>query len=145
MRFGKFCSVAYGVKIGLNPHPINYVTTSPLFYMKRGGLVNEDLYDEYNEKVIIEHDVWIGANVLVKTGVRIGTGSIIAAGAVVTRDVPPYAIVGGVPSKIIKYRFERDVIDELLKSKWWEKDIQILKKHYRKITNPIEFLNSFNK
>ncbi len=65
------------------------------------------------------NDVWVGSHVLMKGGITIGDGAVIAAGAVVVRDVPPYAIVGGVPAKIIKYRFSQDIIEKLMELKWW--------------------------
>ncbi len=93
----------------------------------------------------IGNDVWIGANVLILDGVTIGNGAIIAAGAVVTKDVPPYAVVGGVPAKIIKYRFNKEEIDFLEQLKWWEKDEKWLTE-YGKYFNNVELLkNILNK
>jgi hypothetical protein len=71
---------------------------------------------------VIEHDVWIGQDVLLRDGIRIGTGAVVAAGAVVTRDVPPYAIVGGTPARLIRYRFEMPLVERLLLSEWWTYD-----------------------
>lgn len=71
----------------------------------------------------VGNDVWIGAKVFIKAGIEVGDGAIISAGAVVTKDVPPYAIVGGVPSKVIKYRFDIDTIQRLLKLQWWEYNV----------------------
>lgn len=68
----------------------------------------------------ISDDVWIGANVTLKRGITIGTGAVVAAEALVTKDVPPYAIVGGIPAKVIKYRFSSEIIQELLKLQWWK-------------------------
>lgn len=93
-------------------------------------------------KVVIGNDVWIGAYAKIVEGVRIGDGAVIAAGAVVTKDVPPYAIVGGVPAKIIKYRFEEKQIKQLLELKWWNKDIAWLKTHAEKFRDVQELLNS---
>ena len=72
------------------------------------------------EKLEIGNDVWIAANVVITEGLKIGDGAVIGAGAVVTHDIPPYAIVGGVPAKVIRYRFTKEMIDELLKIKWWD-------------------------
>ena len=83
----------------------------------------ENAYDKLTEKeCIIEHDVWIGANAIVLRGVRVGTGSVIGAGAVVTKDVPEFAVVVGVPAKIIKFRFDIEKQKVILLSKWWEKN-----------------------
>lgn len=121
--FGKYCSVASGCKIGLGIHPTNYLSTHPVFYTRREpfwqSVTQAPVVEEY-KAIKIGHDVWIGTNAIIRDGVEIGTGSIIAAGAVVTHDVPPYAIVGGVPAKILRYRFDKDTINSLLKSNWWD-------------------------
>lgn len=133
---GKFCSIAKHSLLGLGRHPINLISTSPLFYRKDNPLkipLLDESYD-FNERlpIVIKHDVWIGARSIILDGVVIGTGAIIAAGAVVTKDVPPYAIVGGVPAQIIKYRFDQMTIDKLLSSEWWEWDVeQIKEKSYK--------------
>lgn len=119
-EIGSFCSISNGVKIGLRNHKLDSISTSPYFYEKSKGWVDKDLLPP-SKGVVIEHDVLISANAVVLEGVRLGIGSVVAAGAVVVKDVPPYAIVGGVPAKIIKYRFEEAKITELLASKWWEK------------------------
>ncbi len=123
---GNYCSIAHGVKIGLGTHPLHLFSTSPIFYKMENPLkielVDTDYeFDEY-KKTIIGHDVWIGTNAIIMDGVEIGNGAVVAAGAVVTKDVPAYAIVGGVPAKILKYRFEADKREHLLFSKWWIKD-----------------------
>lgn len=120
---GRFCSIANDVFIGLGKHPIDLVSTSTLFYRVRNTLkiqlIDKDNdFEEYAD-ISIGHDVWIGARAILMDGIKIGNGAIIAANAVVTKDVPPYAIVAGVPAKIIKYRFLEDKIEELQKSAWW--------------------------
>lgn len=130
---GKFCSIANDVMIGLGSHPTDLFSTSPLFYRKRNTfnldiIVKNLNFKEYTE-TIIENDVWIGARVTVLDGVKIHNGAIVAAGALVTSDVPPYAIVGGVPAKVIKYRFKKSKIEFLLKSKWWNKEINEIKEN----------------
>ncbi|WP_281278328.1 CatB-related O-acetyltransferase [Thalassotalea litorea] len=127
-KVGAYCSIANDVFIGLGMHPKDYFTTSPLFYRVKNtfklNIVNEDLeFDEYS-RVTIGNDVWIGARAIILDGVKIGDGAIIAANAVVTKDVPPYAIVTGVPAKINSYRFEKERINELLKLKWWDLPIE---------------------
>ncbi|MDN5292272.1 MAG: hypothetical protein PWQ06_2511 [Anaerophaga sp.] len=126
---GSFCSISMDVKIGLMAHPSDFVSTSPMFYSPRRKWVTTEKFDEQKGKLTrIENDVLISANACILNGVTVGTGAIIGAGAVVTKDVPPYAIVAGVPAKIIRYRFPADLIKQLLESKWWEKDDDSLKR-----------------
>lgn len=123
---GSFCSIASNINIGMFMHPTDYMTTSPFFYTESLGW-NEGQQEIYSEPVKVGNDVWIGSGVSIKGGVTIGDGAVIGAGAVVTKNVPPYAIVAGVPAKIIRYRFEEDVIKELLELKWWDLDDEIIK------------------
>lgn len=119
---GKFCSIGPNFCCGLGIHPTNGISTSPMFYstLKQNGfsLTEVDKVVE-SKQIIIENDVFIGANVTVLDGVKIGNGAIIGAGAVVTKDIPPYAIAVGVPAKVVKYRFENDQIEQLQKIEWW--------------------------
>jgi acetyltransferase-like isoleucine patch superfamily enzyme len=138
-RIGKFCSVGPEVIIGLGRHPSEtFVSTHPIFYspLKQTGVTfsNKSYFKEF-DYVTIGNDVWIGARVVIIDGVKIGDGAIIAAGAVVTKDVPPYAIIGGVPAKIIKYRFSKAKIDELLELKWWDLDAKLLEINYKSFHN----------
>lgn len=137
---GKFCSIAGSSVIGLGSHPTDIISTSPIFYSKHNGTgyswVKSDTYSEF-KKVIIGNDVWIGARVLIMGGVKIGDGAIIAAGSIVTKDVPPYAIVGGVPAKIIRYRFDEEIISLLKEIEWWIKDESFLKDNIELFQNKI--------
>jgi acetyltransferase-like isoleucine patch superfamily enzyme len=132
---GKFCSIASNCLIGLGTHPSrDYVSSHPIFFstQKQVGITFADKnYFQEVKPVSIGNDVWIGVNVVVMGGVNIGDGAIIGAGAVVTKDVPPYAIYGGVPAKLIRYRFEQEEISFLLAFKWWDKDITWLAEHYQ--------------
>ncbi|MEJ5266516.1 MAG: CatB-related O-acetyltransferase [Bacteroidales bacterium] len=120
-EIGRFCSISHDVKIGLDNHALDHIGTSPVFYFELRGWVKKDTFKKSNP-VVIGHDVLISANVSVLSGIKIGTGAVIGANSFVNKDIPPYAIVGGVPAKIIKYRFDEETIDKLLKSKWWLKD-----------------------
>ncbi len=145
---GSFCSVASNVKIGGAMHPTDWVSTSPVFYEGRNTGVNKKFYNhilEKNKITIIGHDVWIGFNVLIKQGVNIGTGSIIGMGSVVTKDIPPFSIVGGVPAKIIRKRFNDNLIEEILDSKWWEFSDDQIEKYSPFFNDPQRFIKELRK
>jgi acetyltransferase-like isoleucine patch superfamily enzyme len=129
-EIGKFCSIASGVKIGLGIHPINFVSTSPLFYAPSNPLnykIADELNFKENEQVLIGHDVWVGTNAVILDGITIGNGAIIGANSIVTKDVAPYSIVGGVPAKEIKKRFSDRLIKQLNTLKWWNMPIDFFK------------------
>lgn len=119
---GNYCSISYNVTCGLGKHPLDLFSTSPLFYRKQNTfnieIVNKDSDFREYEPIIIGNDVWIGTRAIIMDGIHIGNGAVIAAGAVVTKDIPDYAIVGGVPAKIIKYR-DNPIIEEQ-KTTWWD-------------------------
>lgn len=121
---GAFCCIGPEVLIGgLGRHPTNFISAHPVFYSTRlqsgKTFAEKDLVEEIS-RVSIGSDVWIGARAMILDGINVGDGAIVAAGAVVIKDVPPYAIVGGVPAKLIRYRFSPDVISLLLEWKWWQ-------------------------
>lgn len=118
---GNFCSVSYNVSIGATSHPIDRISGSAAFYQSKYGLV--DITEKVkNQKTIIGHSVWIGCNAVIMEGVKVGNGAVVGAGAIVTKDVKPYEIVVGIPAKHLRYRFDKEIIDNIEKSKWWEKE-----------------------
>lgn len=129
-KIGKYCSIGENVHLVNAVHPITYCSTSPYFhkksFMKKDtGCTNIfEVTERTSDGVYLDigHDVWIGNNVSLKGGIKVGTGAVIAMGAVVTKDVPPYAVVGGVPARVLKYRFSDDIIEQLCQTKWWDKD-----------------------
>lgn len=146
-KIGRFCSIADNVKTGFGTHPINkFVTTFPAFYYETNNigfsffratdekhfLFNMYRYTDSDNNYLVEigNDVWIGSHVLIMDGIKIGDGAVIAAGAVVTKDVAPYSVVGGVPAKLLKYRFLPEHIEFLCGFKWWEKSFEWIKEHY---------------
>lgn len=141
-KIGSFTSIGPNVKLAAGRHPLTMLSTSPYTYGKSDffevSLANSVLFDD--EQTFIDedrrfycsigNDVWIASNVTLvcgKTSLHIGDGAVIKAGAVVVKDVPPYAIVAGVPAKICGYRFEPETIKQLMELKWWDKDIEIIK------------------
>lgn len=136
---GRYCSIASEVCTIQGRHPTSdWVSTSPVFFSPDcqcgTTYVSQRLFDEMSPKTIIGNDVWIGTRATIRSGVSIGDGAIIAAGAVVTRDVEPYTIVGGVPAKPIRKRFTDEQIDALLSLKWWDKDETWIKDHAAKFS-----------
>lgn len=121
-KIGSFCSIASHCAVGGGKHPKNAVSTSPVFYAGRNSLGKNfsNISEEENQGVEIGNDVWIGEAVFINDGIKVGTGAVIGAHSVVTKDVPPYAIVAGAPARILRYRFDEDTIQRLLDSKWWE-------------------------
>lgn len=148
-KIGKFCSIGPDCKVGLGKHPSHtFVSTHPIFFsnLKQAQISFADKnYFQESEEITIGNDVWLGANVIVVDGVDIADGVIVAAGSVVTKNIPPYAVVGGVPAKIIKYRFEKDEIEKLLELQWWDMDREYLKLNFKKFHNIEIFLNAHNK
>jgi acetyltransferase-like isoleucine patch superfamily enzyme len=142
-EIGKFCSIGSFVSIGPGKHPIEFVSTSPVFYSEHkqcGTSFTDKPYYRETGNVKIGNDVWIGANAVIFDDVTIGDGAVVAAGAIVTKDVEPYTIVGGIPAKIIRKRFADEIINKLLKIKWWDKDDEWLKENHKLFHNIDEFL-----
>ena len=121
-KIGSFCSIGPYLLCGYGEHPTDFVSTSPLFFstLKQSGhsFADRDLVDE-RKQILVGHDVWIGAKVFIRDGVSVGSGAVVGAGAVVVKDIPDYAIVAGVPAKVIRYRFSDEIISKLLSLQWW--------------------------
>jgi acetyltransferase-like isoleucine patch superfamily enzyme len=134
---GRFCSIAGRISVGPGEHPTDWISghwlfldelpwkEAQAFYARNPGKL-EMAKDKHHRDIMLQHpkvvignDVWIGEGVFIRQGVTIGDGAVIGAHAVVTKDVPPFAIVGGAPAKVIRFRFEEDIVAELLRLEWW--------------------------
>lgn len=127
---GKFCSIADNVSLGTTFHPTDYLSTHPFTYfssMRLGCLGKQESF-VYKKPVQIGNDVWIGKGSVIMDGISVGDGAIIGTHAVVTHDVPPYAIVVGVPARVLRYRFDKNTIKDLLNLRWWELDDNTISK-----------------
>lgn len=146
-NIGSFCSIASYCAVGGGKHPMNAVSTSPVFYAGRNSLGKNfsNISEEGNQGVEIGNDVWIGEAVFINDGVKVGTGAVIGAHSVVTKDVPPYAIVAGAPARILRYRFDEDTIQRLLDSKWWEWPEEELSKLGDRFDDPKRLLEAMGK
>lgn len=131
---GKFCSIACGAKFIFTSanHTLSSLSTYtfPLFF-EEWELEKKDITDSWDNKgdIVIGNDVWIGFEAVIMPGVKIGDGAIIGTRAVVTKDVPPYTVVGGVPARPIKKRFPDEVISALLEIKWWDWEKERIKEN----------------
>ena len=138
MAVGRYCSISSGLRVLDSTHPTGLLTTSAITFRPNNRLFEgmgtprlaqfaaDFDVDGGKGMPVIEHDVWIGANVTLAMGVRIGTGAIVASGAVVTADVPPYAVFAGNPGGVRKLRFPQALVHDLLASRWWDADPRFL-------------------
>ena len=159
-KIGRFCSIAENVRIVIGNHPTSvFVTTYPSFYYNTESQIGYTFHKgnplfmglnkfpkgESDFHVIIGNDVWIGCNCLIIEGVKIGDGAIIGAGAVVTKDVPPYSIVAGVPAKVIKYRFSEEQISMLDRIKWWNWPVDKIAENYQDFADIDVFIKKYSR
>jgi virginiamycin A acetyltransferase len=131
VSIGKFCSIGPNLLAGRGIHPLNGISTSPMFYSaqkQNGATFSATDKIEERKPIVIGNDVFIGANVTILDGVTIGDGAVIGAGAVVAKDVQPYGIALGVPAQVTRYRFDEQTIEKFLKLKWWDWPEEKLKK-----------------
>jgi acetyltransferase-like isoleucine patch superfamily enzyme len=155
IKIGRYCAISWGLTITGPRHPYEFLTISNISYDRHAGNL-EKYFDSIGEPVkkydprtlekpmpVIGNDVWIGQNVTLNRGVRIGDGAIVAAYSVVTKDVPSYSIVGGNPAKIIKFRFKEDLIDSVKALKWWNYEPRQILKY--DISNVEEFIDVFSR
>ncbi len=135
---GRFCSIASELMIIPSDHLVALVSTHPFLFKPAFGVVEKD--PRPASALTIGNDVWIGYRVTILPSVKhIGHGAVLAAGAVVTHDVPPFAVVGGVPAKIIKYRFDGETANRILQSRWWDWPQEKIFAEYQKFLFPESF------
>lgn len=156
-KIGRYCSFGEDIQIGRQNHPIGWISTSPFLYRQGNRVANFSkefapyLNDEsfvypinptIMKKTVIDNDVHIGHGAIINAGVHISSGAIIASGSVVTKDVQAYSIVGGNPAQFIRWRFDEQIVNKILKTQWWNytpKQLQGLPIH-----DPENFINNFN-
>lgn len=145
-EIGQFCSIADNCIIGGANHPIDWVSTSPVFHDSKNIMHKNFSEHEFKltNRTIIGNDVWIGNNCLIKSGLNISDGAIIGMGSVVTKNVGPYEIWAGNPAKLIKPRFEHDIISIMLDIKWWNWSLEELEKNAADFNKILKFINNHN-
>ena len=143
-KVGAFCSISWNVSIGGANHDYRRGTTHAFLYLPNMGICETPGYDRFTDECIIGNDVWIAANACICRGVKVGNGAVIAAGAVVTQDVAPYTIVGGVPAKPLKKRFDDEIIALLQESQWWTLPTEVIKANFS-LFNEIQTVDTARK
>jgi acetyltransferase-like isoleucine patch superfamily enzyme len=136
-KIGRYCSFGRGIWRFNGNHPMKFKSLHPYFYNPEFGLVDQELI--HRNELIVGNDVWVGQNAIILPRVeRIGDGAVIGAGAIVTKDVPDYAVVAGNPAKVKKYRFSEEIIKKLKAQQWWNKSIEELTANMEDFVQPLE-------
>jgi len=136
-KIGRYCSFADGVRVFNADHPLHFKSTHPFFYNPVLGYVTQELIPR--NSLMIGNDVWVGYNTVILANVHtIGDGAVIGVCALVTKDVPDFAVVAGNPAKVIKYRFPQETIERIKATRWWDKDIEQLKDSLQEFLQPLE-------
>ena len=152
-KIGRYCSLGSNIRVISATHPVNgFISTHPAFfsdsywfhYVKESKF-NEHLTNEDGYECTIGNDVWIGDNVLILGGCKIGDGAIIGMGSIVLHDVPPYTIVAGIPAKEIRKRFSGETIESLQRIEWWNKPIKWIEANAEEFSNVKLFVNKYAK
>ena len=145
---GRFCSIGPDACVAGEHHPLDWVSTHPFLYHLNRKMIPQrkplpESVRSRNELVEIQNDVWIGERALILRPCVLGHGCVVAAGSVVTKDVPPYAIVAGNPARVIRYRIAEHLIPGMLSIKWWNWDLDVIRSNHQEFYHPAEFVKKF--
>lgn len=130
-KLEKFNSISWNVSIGGNTHDMNRVTTHSFLVYPKWGMGGDSNWKSASEECTLGNDIWIGSGANILRGVNIGSGAIIGAGTVVTKDVPPYAVVAGNPGRVIRMRCSDEIIEKMLEVKWWDFPLDLIRSHFK--------------
>ena len=150
---GKYCSLSWGVTIGPANHDYEYISSHDFLYNDFYGIkspLEPAVYNRFSQKTKIGNDVWIGTHSTILNGISVGDGAVIGANSIVTKDVPPYAIVVGNPGRVVGYRFDDEIIEKLIALKWWDFSMDLIKSNFhlfksKDIEELIEKLNELKR
>ena len=151
-KIGRFCAIGSNVRVVSADHPIgSFVSSHPAFYSDTYffSYVKESKYKEHlttedGYECKIGNDVWIGDDVLIKGGVIIGDGAVIAMGSIVTKDVPPYTVVAGIPAKPIRKKYDEEIVERLLRIRWWERPVEWIAEHAQEFSDVEQFVTKYD-
>lgn len=144
---GNFTSISTDCYIGGTSHPMDWVSTSPVFHKWENIMKKNFARHEFEifKRTTIGNDVWIGNRVMIKAGVRIADGAVVGMGSIVTKDIGPYEIWAGNPARLIRKRFNDETINKLMKIEWWKWDDQHIEKYAQYFTSPKNLIRSLEK